>query len=65
MSNFRNISGQDREVVYGFPFPTLIADSAVCVVPDEIDESYSNQPEIWEAVAAPSKKSTNDDAPVA
>ena len=67
MGKWRNISGDDRIIGFGIPMPQTIKADDVAVVDDGADESYDNQPTIWEQVsdAPTSTPSTKKAAPSA
>jgi hypothetical protein len=52
VSQFRNISGDDRQVVYGVRFPTEIVAGGILTIEDDADEAYDHQSTIWEVVTA-------------
>jgi hypothetical protein len=59
MAKFRNVSGVDRIVGYGFPSTRKVLADDVLTVPTEVASSYGCQPTIWSPVDQSAEKSTS------
>jgi hypothetical protein len=52
MSQFRNVSADERAVVYGLDRAQSIPPDGLVTVADDVDDSYRCQPDIWKIVPA-------------
>lgn len=56
MSQWRNISSEDRAVAYGLDRPVVVPPDGLITVSDDTDRSYDCQPAVWAKVGSVTAK---------